>query len=84
MMVYPEGVFYTQVHAEDVKELVEEHCQRRILERLLYKEPETEAAVKDFRDTFFKHQVRIAYNCGIIDPDIDEYIARDLVTGAMF
>lgn len=81
MMVYPEGVFYTQVHAEDVKELVEEHFVKgRILERLLYKEPETEAAVKDFSEIpFFKHQVRIALrNCGIIDPEsIDEYIARD-------
>ncbi|BCV21971.1 NADH-quinone oxidoreductase subunit NuoF [Moorella sp. Hama-1] len=81
MMVYPEGVFYTQVHPEDVPELVEEHFVKgRVLERKLYKQPETEAAVKAFEDIpFFKHQVRIALrNCGLINPEsIDEYIARD-------
>ncbi|MDN5347419.1 MAG: NADH-quinone oxidoreductase subunit [Clostridia bacterium] len=81
MMVYPEGTFYCTVHPEDVPELVEEHFVKgRVVERLLYKQPETEAAVKSFEDIpFFKHQLRIALrNCGVINPEsIEEYIARD-------
>ena len=81
MMIYPEGVFYCGVHQEDVPELVEEHLLKgRVLERLLYKEPETKSSVVDFEDIpFFKKQTRIVLeNCGIINPEsIQEYIARD-------
>jgi NADH-quinone oxidoreductase subunit F len=81
MMIYPEGVFYCGVHQEDVPELVEEHLVKgRVLERLLYKEPETQSSVVDFEDIpFFKKQTRIVLeNCGIINPEsIQEYIARD-------
>ncbi len=81
MMVYPEGVFYCGIHQEDVQEFVEEHLLKgRVLERLLYKEPETKSSVVDFEDIpFFKKQTRIVLeNCGIIDPEsIQEYIARD-------
>ena len=81
MMIYPEGVFYCGVKAEDVKELVEEHLLKgRVVERLLYKEPETKSSVVDFQDIpFFKKQTRIVLeNCGIINPEsIREYIARD-------
>ncbi|NLA59656.1 MAG: NADH-quinone oxidoreductase subunit NuoF [Firmicutes bacterium] len=81
MMVYPEGVFYCGIQTEDVPEFVEEHLIKgRVLERLLYREPETKASVVDFEDIpFFKKQTRIVLeNCGIINPEsIDEYIARD-------
>ena len=81
MMIYPEGVFYCGVKAEDVRELVEEHLLKgRVVERLLYKEPETKSSVVDFQDIpFFKKQTRIVLeNCGIINPEsIKEYIARD-------
>ncbi|MGB9858838.1 MAG: NADH-quinone oxidoreductase subunit NuoF [Moorellaceae bacterium] len=81
MMVYPEGVFYCTVRPEDIPELVEEHFVKgRVVERLLYKQPETEAAVSSFEEIpFFKHQLRIALrNCGVINPEsIEEYIARD-------
>lgn len=81
MMIYPEGVFYCGVKEEDVPELVEEHLIKgRVVERLLYKEPETKAAVVDFEDIpFFKKQTRIVLeNCGKINPEsIKEYIARD-------
>ena len=66
----PRGCF-TAVHQEDVAELVEEHLTKgRVLERLLYREPETQSAVVDFEDIpFFKKQTRIVLeNCGIIDP----------------
>jgi len=81
MMVYPEGVFYCQVHEEDVPELVEEHLIKgRVVPRLLYREPETERAVVDFEDIpFFHKQTRVVLeDCGIINPEsIREYIARD-------
>jgi NADH-quinone oxidoreductase subunit F len=74
-------VFFCGVHQEDVPELVEEHLVKgRVLERLLYKEPETQSSVVDFEDIpFFKKQTRIVLeNCGIINPEsIQEYIARD-------
>ncbi len=35
VLVYPEGVWYAQVNAEDVKEIVEEHIERgNVVERL--------------------------------------------------
>jgi NADH-quinone oxidoreductase subunit F len=81
MVIYPEGTFYTHVQPEDVKEIVEEHLVKgRIVERLLYKEPDTEEVSSSSEDIeFFKHQKRIALrNCGVIDPEnIKEAIARD-------
>ena len=41
MVVYPEGVIYMQIKPEDIPELVEEHLVKgRVLERLLYREPD--------------------------------------------
>jgi len=81
MMVYPEGVFYCQVHEQDVPQIVEEHLlKRRVVERLLYTEPQTEKSVVDFEDIpFFQKQTRIVLeDCGVINPEsIREYIARD-------
>ncbi len=81
MMIYPEGVFYCGVHQEDVPQLVQEHLVKgRVIDRLLYREPETDSAVVDFEDIpFFKKQTRIVLeNCGVINPEsIEEYIARD-------
>jgi NADH-quinone oxidoreductase subunit F len=79
--IYPEGVFYCRVMPADVEELVEETLVKgRVVPRLAYQEPETQAAVPSYRDIpFYGKQVRVALrNCGIINPEsIDEYIARD-------
>lgn len=81
MVVYPEGTFYCQVEPKDVKDLVDEHfIKGRVLNRLLYKEPEDQVAVVDQEEIdFFKYQKRLVLqNCGLIDPEsIAEYIARD-------
>jgi len=81
MVVYPEGTFYCLVKPEDVKELVDEHLVKgRVVERLLYHEPDKEVKTREFNEVdFFKHQKRIALsNCGQINPeDIEEYIGRD-------
>ncbi|CAH2213781.1 NADH-quinone oxidoreductase subunit NuoF [Tepidibacter aestuarii] len=81
VVVYPEGVLYSKVKDDDIKELVESHfIQNKILERLVYKTGDGEGKVRNLNKLdFFKKQIRIALrNCGIIDPEnIDEYIAFD-------
>ncbi|NLD45550.1 MAG: NADH-quinone oxidoreductase subunit F, partial [Chloroflexi bacterium] len=80
MIVYPEGIFYCQVQAQDVAEIVEETLVKgRVVERLTYKEPATHQAVPFYRDIpFYGKQLRITLrNCGMINPEsINEYIAR--------
>jgi len=80
-IVYPEGIFYQKVKADDVAELVEEHLLKgRIVERLLYKRATTGELLETINSIdFFKLQKKIALrNCGNIDPeDVREYIAAD-------
>lgn len=77
--IHPDNVFYVQVGLTDVEDIVNEHIIKgRVVERLLYKEPETEKALpKHDEMNFYKKQYRIALrNCGLINPeDINEYIA---------
>jgi len=81
VIIYPEGIFYCQVHAADVPHLVEETLIKgRVVSRLAYQEPQSHQAIPFYRDVpFYSKQVRITLrNCGLIDPEsIDEYIARD-------
>jgi len=81
MVIYPEGIFYCQVQAADVPELVDETLVKgRVVERLTYKTPDSHEAVPFYEDVpFYSKQQRITLrNCGIIDPEnIEEYIARD-------
>ncbi len=85
MIVYPEGTFYSMVKPEDVPEIVEEHFLKgRPVERLIYNDSASDAAVKDHATSlsetaFYKKQNRVALrNCGVINPEnIDEYIAMD-------
>ena len=81
VVVYPEGVYYNYVSAEDVPEIVEEHLLKgRLVERLIHGDAEQPGKATNLTDTaFYQDQVRIALrNCGVINPeDIDEYIAYD-------
>ncbi len=81
MIVYPEGSFYSRVHPEDIKEIVDEHLLKgRIVKRLLYSETVEDDHIKSLNETdFYKKQHRVALrNCGVINPEnIDEYIAVD-------
>jgi len=83
MIVYPEGTFYSQVTADDIPEIVEEHLLKgRIVDRLVYndKAADAEEHSSSLSDTqFYKKQKRVALrNCGVINPEaIDEYIAMD-------
>ncbi|GAB6107116.1 NADH-ubiquinone oxidoreductase-F iron-sulfur binding region domain-containing protein [Fusibacter bizertensis] len=77
--IHPDNIFYVQVGLTDVDDIVDEHIIKgRVVERLLYKEPETQLALpKHDEMNFYKKQYRIALrNCGLINPeDINEYIA---------
>jgi NADH-quinone oxidoreductase subunit F len=79
-VVYPDGVFYEQIKAQDAAEVVEQHVLKgRVVERLVSKERsgKSQAHIQDVE--FFRKQVKIVLrNCGVIDPmRIEEYIARD-------
>ena len=82
MIIYPEGTFYSNVNADDIPEIVEEHLLKgRPVERLVYKDPlnTTEETLSLNETSFYKKQMRIALrNCGVINPEIiDEYIGVD-------
>lgn len=85
MVVYPEGIIYMLVKPEDIPELVEEHFVKgRILQRLLYREPTTEAIIPTMQEIpfFALQELRVLRNRGLIDPEkIEEYIARDGYAG---
>ena len=80
-VVYPEGVFYQKLKAEDARVITEEHLLKgRVVERLLYAEPATTKLIPTFKEIdFFKLQEKIVLrNCGLIDPmNIEEYISRE-------
>ncbi len=81
VVVHPGETFYTRVTSPDVKTIVEEHVlggQR--VERLLYRDPTTDAAVEKWHEIGFYHkQQRILLsNCGIIDPEnINHYMDQE-------
>ena len=81
MIIYPEGVFYSNVKESDIPEIVEEHLLKgRIVQRLVHTDETTQELVTSLSDTsFYKIQKRVALrNCGVINPEnIDEYIAKD-------
>lgn len=81
IVIYPEGIFYSQVKLEDIDEIVEEHFVKgNIIKRLLYEGAVKEETILPVNEVnFYKKQTRVALrNCGLINPeDIDEYIALD-------
>jgi NADH-quinone oxidoreductase subunit F len=81
VIIYPEGVFYQRLKAEDIPELVETHLLKgRTVERLLCHRPATGELLPTLEQIdFFSRQEKVVLrNCGVIDPaNIEEYIARD-------
>ena len=83
MIVYPEGVFYSQATPEGVKRIVKEHLKEggSVVKELLYQETvhEDGSIISLSETNFYKKQRRIALrNCGGIDPEnINEYIATN-------
>ena len=78
--ILPQGTFYVQVKADDVKEIVAEHLIKgRVVSRLCYDPNQAKQLVADANIPFYQKQYRVVLrNCGVIDPEkIDDYIARD-------
>ncbi len=79
LTIEPGGVFYANVQAADVPELVEETLVKgRVVQKLLYKEPVGRKAVQKYEQIpFYAKQMRIVLgNSGRIEPtSIEEYIA---------
>ena len=80
-VVHPKGVFYPHLKAKDMAEIVETSVVGDgVVERLLYADPATGAAIALEKDIpFYKGQTRIVREInGSIDPTcIDDYLARD-------
>ena len=80
LTIEPEGILYVKVTADDVTEIVEETLKHgRVIDRLLYVEPDTGEKAKGQKEIrFYKRQRRtVLKECGVIDPeDIHEYIAH--------
>ena len=79
ILMQPDDIFYVNVQAADVPELVEETLVKgRVVERLTYKDPATRKFVHHYSDIpSQRKQMRVALrHCGLINPEsIDEYIA---------
>ncbi|HEY9766709.1 MAG TPA: NADH-quinone oxidoreductase subunit NuoF [Chroococcales cyanobacterium] len=78
IVVYPEGIAYKKLKAEDVPLIVEEHLLKgRPVKKWMMGEAEKVTNFKDIN--FFGFQEKnVLRNCGFIDPmSIEEYIARD-------
>lgn len=77
--IYPEEICYFKVKPEDVSEIVSKTiCGKKIVKRLLYKDPATGRGVQKLEDIpFYKHQLRLLLeNNAKTDPkSIEDYIA---------
>lgn len=79
-IVQPDNVLYVHMKpGDDAKEIVEQHfINNKIVERLLYKDPETGESVQSMEDIkFFNQQMPIIKDYfGRIDPEeIEDYLA---------
>jgi NADP-reducing hydrogenase subunit HndC len=79
VVIYPAGVYYLGVQPEDVPEIVEETLLKGgLVERLLYKDPETGLrAILENDIPFYNNQMRLLIKDNIrINPkNIEDYIA---------
>jgi len=77
----PEEICYLQVSADDVPEIVSETVKdNRVIERLLYVDPNTDEKTACESDIpFYKHQQRVVFGANRrIDPrSIEDYLAID-------
>jgi NADH:ubiquinone oxidoreductase subunit F (NADH-binding)/(2Fe-2S) ferredoxin/NAD-dependent dihydropyrimidine dehydrogenase PreA subunit len=77
IVVYPEGVHYVGLTADDIPFLVQEHFLKgRVVDRFVLKErPEVD---EELRPPQPKEVRVVLRNCGLIDPEnIEDYIAQD-------
>ncbi|MCL5124550.1 MAG: NADH-quinone oxidoreductase subunit NuoF [Deltaproteobacteria bacterium] len=81
VVMYPDGIFYTQVKPEHAPVIVEEHILKgRVVEKLLFKDETVKGRVPLLKDIGFfgLQRLIVLRNRGLIDAEnVDEYIARD-------
>jgi len=78
VVIYPEETCYTHVKPEDAAEVVQSVKGKKVLERLLYVDPNSgEKMTKETEIPFYKNQSRIVFGPNRwIDPkNIEDYIA---------
>ncbi len=78
LVIEPANIFYCRVQPQDVQEILSKTVvQGRVLDRLLWKDPESGDPVQFEKDLPFyqKQNKAISFNSGRIDPtDIEDYI----------
>ena len=77
MMVYPEGVHYSGLSADDIPFLVEEHFLKgKVVKKFVAEIKKT--ADEELTAPTAKEVRNVLRNCGVIDPEnIEDYIAQD-------
>ena len=79
IVIHPEEICYFQIEPKDVPEIISQTIkEKKIIERLLYTDPEThEKIIHESDIPFYKHQERLVFGSnGSIDPkSIDDYLA---------
>ena len=79
IVIYPEKIYYFQVTAKDVPEIVEKTLlNNQIIDRLLYSDPNTGKKARFLSDVpFYKHQNRLLLESNSkLDPKkIEDYLA---------
>jgi len=79
VVIHPEKIFYQQVKVKDVPEIISKTVAHgEILEKLLYRDPDTKETVLKEEDVpFYKKQHRLVFGQnGMIDPSrLDDYLA---------
>ncbi|MFO7568354.1 MAG: NADH-ubiquinone oxidoreductase-F iron-sulfur binding region domain-containing protein [Smithellaceae bacterium] len=78
VVIHPEKIFYQQVKTKDVADIVAKTVAHgEIIEKLLYRDPETKETVLKEEDVpFYKKQLRLVFGQnGMIDPTrIEDYL----------
>ncbi|MBN2809815.1 MAG: NADH-quinone oxidoreductase subunit NuoF [Deltaproteobacteria bacterium] len=80
MAIYPEGTSYFKIKPEDVEDIINDTLsQGKLVERLLYVDPEGQVQAKERDIPFYKYQNRVVFgNNHYIDPEhIEDYLALD-------
>jgi NADH-quinone oxidoreductase subunit F len=81
IVIEPQGIFYQQLTADDVADIVEKTLVKGdIVDRLVYVDPMNGEKIPFAHDVpFYKGQTKnVLRKCGIIDPtNLSHYIARD-------
>ncbi len=80
MVVYPEGISYFKIKPDDIDDIINETLnQGKVVDRLLYVDPEGNVITKEHDIPFYKYQNRVVFGSNqSIDPEnIDDYLALD-------